>query len=54
MIIWLEKCNVVNVEIVELFVEVFCNFEIDDECVVVVLYGKGDMFCVGYDLEELF
>ena len=37
----------------ELLAEAFRKFEIDDECAVAVLYGKGDTFCAGYDLEEL-
>ena len=48
-----EKRNAVNAETAELLAEAFRKFEIDDECTVAVLYGKGDTFCAGYDLEEL-
>lgn len=48
-----EKRNAVNAKTAELLAEAFRKFEIDDECTVAVLYGKGDTFCAGYDLEEL-
>ena len=48
-----EKRNAVNGETAKQLADAFRNFEIDDECAVAVLYGKGDSFCAGYDLEEL-
>ena len=48
-----EKRNAVNAETAKELADAFRSFEIDNDCKVAVLYGKGDTFCAGYDLEEL-
>lgn len=48
-----EKRNAVDAETAKELADAFRHFEIDDESSVAVLYGKGDTFCAGYDLEYL-
>ena len=48
-----EKRNAVDAETAKELADAFRHFEIDDESSMAVLYGKGDTFCAGYDLEYL-
>ena len=47
-----EKRNAVNADTSQKLADASRNFEIEDNCNVAVLCGKGDTCCAGYDFEE--
>lgn len=48
---WLEVWNVMDLDLVDVFIEVWIEFDWSEDVKVVVFWGVGGVFCVGWDLK---